>query len=349
MEAPGVMHYLAAEELIAALGQQTKFGEIEALLDELAQPSTEGPAERAWLGCLLRGANFLLVGGRYQRTEALLALIERRRGALDDAQELRLVSLEGQFALHQGNQAAGVSAFQRALALAQALGDQRCTTEMLLNVGMGLLDLGVLEEAERTLSSTLTAAERMGLDALVSCVLVNLSWVQGHLGRLADATRSAERSRALAHRHGDRRVAGASEIRLAMLDLGVDLDRAEAHARAAVDTLRPVPPVLPFALAALARVLLARGRPAEALASATEAFALFQQLGNVEDGEASVYLAYGLCLQATNDRPRAREVLTAACRRLQARAALIDRPSWRAAFLERIPDHAQTLALGAAG
>jgi thioredoxin-like negative regulator of GroEL len=106
-----------------------------------------------------------------------------------------------------------------------------------------------------------------------------------------------------------------------------------------------VPPLLAGGLAALARVLLARGKVAEALARAEEAHVLFQQLGNLEEGEASVRLAYGQCLLAAGDRDRAREVLAAAARRLEARAALIDEPQWREAFLARIPDHAQTLAL----
>ena len=346
----GTMRFLAGEELLAALGLQMKFDEIDQLLRQLARsPAASAAEERAWLGCQLRGATGLLVGGRYQRTEQLLAEIEQHRSALDDAQQMRLGSVRGQFALHHGNQAAGLSAFQEALRKAQALGDLRVATEMLLNVGMVFLDLGLFEEAERMLDSTLEEAERMGLPFVSACGLMNLSWAQGHLGRLPEATRSAAQSRALARQQGDRRIEGASDISLAIIALRGAPDRAEAHARDAIEALRTVPPVLPAALATLARVLLVRGRHQEALASAAEAFALFQQLGKLEDGEASVYLAYGQCLLAAGDRERAREVLAAGARRLEARAALIDRPEWRMTFLERIPDHAQIIALDRAG
>jgi hypothetical protein len=120
----------------------------------------------------------------------------------------------------------------------------------------------------------------------------------------------------------------------------------EAHARTAIAALQEVPPVLPAALAALARALLAQGRLDDALAAARDAHVRLESAGHVEDGEALIRLVYGECLIATGDTDNARAVLAKAAQRLEERARPIDKPEWRAAFFA-LPDHARTIALAA--
>src|SRR6185436_9080772 len=87
---------------------------------------------------------------------------------------------------------------------------------------------------------------------------------------------------------------------------------AEREARAAADALEDVPPLRANAVAALARALLAQGRPEEALAAA----------GATDESE---------------------KALVSAREHLMSRAAKISDPKWRERFLTCVPDNARTL------
>jgi thioredoxin-like negative regulator of GroEL len=106
-----------------------------------------------------------------------------------------------------------------------------------------------------------------------------------------------------------------------------------------------VPSSRPFAIALLARALLAQGRPVEALVSAREAYAQLESLGVVDDGEATIRLALAECLVATGDKLAAKEVLDKAASRILASAEAIADPAIRESFLTRIPEHRRILEL----
>jgi eukaryotic-like serine/threonine-protein kinase len=217
--------------------------------------------------------------------------------------------------------------------------------EILTNLGSALGDMGILEEAEQRLSSALAAAERIGAQFVVTCVLSNLALVRGHLGRLDDARAAGERAVAIAREQKDARIEGCAQIYLSGIALlsNRPLD-AESLARSALASLVDVPPLRPAALAALARALLSQGRRDEALSNATEAHGLLESAGWVEDGEALIRLVYAECLLAAGSRSPAAHVLDKAVHRLEDRAAAIEKPEWRTAFL-RLPEHARTLEL----
>jgi hypothetical protein len=94
----------------------------------------------------------------------------------------------------------------------------------------------------------------------------------------------------------------------------------------------------------LADVLLARGRPAEALTHAREAMQMLVSTGRLEEGEALVRLAHAEALEATGDHAAARAAVAEARDRLLAIAERIDE-SRRTTFLENVPENARTLAL----
>ena len=99
------------------------------------------------------------------------------------------------------------------------------------------------------------------------------------------------------------------------------------------------------AQASLARALVLRARPAEALAEALAAQALFDSVGGPEENEASVMLALAEAHAAVGDRQRARATLEDARERLLARAARVEEPARRRGLLERVPTHARILEL----
>ena len=110
-------------------------------------------------------------------------------------------------------------------------------------------------------------------------------------------------------------------------------------------TWEPVFSVRPFAIALLARALLAQGCRAEALVSARDAYAQLESLGVVDDGEATIRLALAECLIAVGDTLAAREVLAKAAGRILASAEAIEDPAIRESFLTRIPEHRRILEL----
>ena len=109
--------------------------------------------------------------------------------------------------------------------------------------------------------------------------------------------------------------------------LAADYARAERYARAAVATWEPALSSRPFAIALLARALLAQDRPAEALLSARDAYAQLESLGVVDDGEATIRLALAECLMAVGTTAAAREVLDKAAGRILASAEAIEDPA----------------------
>jgi tetratricopeptide (TPR) repeat protein len=118
-----------------------------------------------------------------------------------------------------------------------------------------------------------------------------------------------------------------------------ELERAEADARAACAVDRASSAGL-LAEAALAEVLLARHRPAEALERALRACELADGAGPVEAGDALARLCRVRALAALGKD--ARPLARAAWRRIVARANKIADDSLRARFLTRIPEHRAT-------
>jgi hypothetical protein len=106
-----------------------------------------------------------------------------------------------------------------------------------------------------------------------------------------------------------------------------------------------VPPLVPVAQPSLARALLSQGRTGEALSYALEASRSLESAGPPEDGEALIRLIAVECLFAANRNDAGCEALRRATNRLHDRAALIDDPELREAFMSRIPDHKRTVVL----
>ena len=85
----------------------------------------------------------------------------------------------------------------------------------------------------------------------------------------------------------------------------------------------------------------------QALARATEAYAAVDAKAYVEDGEATVRLAYAEALLASGHRADAVFVLADAMAWLQSRAQTLDDFNLRTSFLERIPEHRRIRELAA--
>ena len=237
---------------------------------------------------------------------------------------------------------------QATVASFEAAGDRRGACMTLANLGCLLCALGLFAEAEGALRRAHATATRMSLGGVAALALHNLGAVLAALGRL-DEARAAEGEAVRAfEKAGDPRLEGASRVYLARILLAAgDVDAADAEARRTVGSAGSPPPIRAGAQATLARVLLARGRVAEALEIASLAAEALASLGSIEDFEAAIGLAHAEALFAAGDRAGAEAAIAAACRRLLARAERMHEPT-RASFLGMVPDNARCLALATA-
>ena len=94
-----------------------------------------------------------------------------------------------------------------------------------------------------------------------------------------------------------------------------------------------------LALASFARARLAQGCVEEAMARANEAYAAIDANTRIEDGEATVRLAYAEALLGSARRCEAVKVVAEALAWLHRSAQTLDDSKMRASFLERIPEH----------
>lgn len=235
---------------------------------------------------------------------------------------------------------------EHALASYERAGDTRQTCLERGNLGYGLAQVGQLAEAATELRAALEAAGRMGLAVVAAAAGQNLGLVLGRLGNLEEARAVETRAALASAAQGDRRQEAGARVYLGtILALAGDLEAAERETRRGVELLTAVaPPLVPFGLATLARVLVSRGRPAEALEAAARAHRLANE-APVEEGEALIQLAYAEALDATGDRQAARAALREAHARLRLRASKISSPARRRTFLDNVPEHSRTLEL----
>jgi tetratricopeptide (TPR) repeat protein len=295
---------------------------------------------------LARAAGSLLYAGVHEDADVLLGLAEAiakdhegdalLAGRLHHSRAVR-ASGRGDW----GDVMAEFDASRRAFVRA---GDVRRATLALTNTGDAWMNLGVYEEAERVTREGLAAAERLGLDTTARISQCNLAFSLGRLGRLEEAHAVAEKARA--DWTGDARMTTYAGGYLAdiLVRMG-DLEGAEREARASVAAGASHAPARAYAFTVLAAVLFARGDAQAALVAADEAQRIVGEVGTVTEGQALLDLVRARALRAKGDVAGSNEVLRASRERILARAANIQDERLRASFLERVEEHAQTLAL----
>ncbi len=290
-------------------------------------------------------ATALLQAGHPELATRLLGLAERTPAT--EPQERAYVSAAHASQARVRGDAARYLALQRqALEAWEEAGDRRMACTGRLNVGYAYFRLGCYADAERYLSEVIERARPLALSHVATAARCNLGLVLISAGKPEEALRCETEAVQVFEAQGDRRLEGASRTCLAraLLDLG-RMDAAEQEARRAVTLLEKVAPLCPPALAVLAEVLLAKERPADALAPARQAAAALDVPGGMEEGEAHAGLTFARALDASGDRAAAREAIAAARARIEAHAAKISDPVLRRSFLDRVPEHAATFAL----
>ena len=172
---------------------------------------------------------------------------------------------------------------------------------------------------------------------------LGLSWLYADRGALDEARALATRLAEYGHANHFPLEEGRGRWVLAeVLRRMGDLDGAERELRAGLGML--VPLEHPAALGTLSALLLARGRAAEALATAEDAVARIATMGGCGMFRgAFVRLAHAEALHATGAVDAARLAIAAARARLLDTAGRIPDPAQRQRFLEDVPENASTL------
>jgi tetratricopeptide (TPR) repeat protein len=334
-------------ELVSSLGQQGRYPEVARWADTAGSALGDADASNAQLACLIRAAGYLLAGGRYETTDAILARVGSASAAftnLEPALAAKVAAVRAARNLHSGDQSAAIGLQEAALEEAAAAGDTRTMCEMRANLASVWADIGQLARAETLLRESLAEAQKLELHYVTALVLINLGPVLAYSGRLGEARRLAMQALNFARKQGDQRWEGAAQLYLSTIThLSGEHQGSEQRARRASEIVPD--PLRPSALAAIARAVLAQGRSEEALEHARAAHQLMEAVGHVEEYESLVRLMLALALEANGDHTGARAALRAAVDRLQARADHISNPEWRASFLTQLPDNARTVAL----
>jgi tetratricopeptide (TPR) repeat protein len=345
------MWYRAAVELAFASTRLDHTEQLVALGEELQALLPGADAAAIHTLSAAQVVDNLFLAGRYALAEALLAACEAvlEGDVVDPEAMARMHVARSWKALVAGDAATHLHLVSVAAGLFEEAGDSRNACKERANIGCAYNELGAYAEAERVLVDALATADRMGLRMIAAAARNNLGRALGQSGRLDDARRIEAEAASSFKAQGDRRMEGGSRIYLAViLTAQGDLEAAEREVRLALDLLVTVPQLRAHALAAFAHVLLAEGRPADALAPAREAMDLLAELGGMEEGEAFVRLVFAESLDRTGDRGAARAILESSRAQILARADKISDPSWRRSYLESIPEHARTLTLASA-
>ncbi len=291
----------------------------------------------------------LCAAGRFTEADDLMAAVGALLARLATPNDVVLGAVraaEGMRALCAGDIASYRAAMSETAILFERGGDLRNACNAECNVGFCGAELGVYAEAEPVLRDALARARRLGLTAIEYNALHNLGFVLFRLGRIEEARAIELDCANVFEKKGDGRTAGGSRLYLALIALETGaLDEAEAEVARALALLVETPPVRAFGLAVLAHVHLARGRVAEACATAAESSALLDELGAMEQGEAFVRLAAVEALRAGGDLEGARSAAAIARARLLERGAIMTDPALRESFFTRVPENARTFEL----
>jgi tetratricopeptide (TPR) repeat protein len=214
----------------------------------------------------------------------------------------------------------------------------------LVLIGVDRWQLGAYERAEEALRAAIDAGGPQG--HLAAFAGVHLAWTLADAGRLAEASASLlATARAEPSRTNPSLRAAASAVLADIFRRRRDPEGAEREAEAALSTPGLTPLARTATLATQSAVRLDRGRPAEALDLARRARNERETLRVFGFRDAFVRLCHVEALLAVGDIAGARTPLSRAYARLLVHSSKIGDPALRASFLERVPEHARTLAL----
>ena len=225
-------------------------------------------------------------------------------------------------------------------------GDVRNAVNTRVNTAYLLMMLGQWQRARAELEQGLVAAERAGLLSTVATVKHNLGLTLLRCGDAAagevverDAIRAFEAQQ-------DPRLTGASRFYLGLILIASGKgEEAEREMLQASKDVTNVPAMVPVISAGNVFALLARGKNADALARAREAYELASQRAFQVEDPRTVKLALAQALVANGQSGEAAGLLSSLAVELLEQASHLRDPELRRSFLHDVEEHARIFTL----
>ncbi len=331
---PGTASWHAAVgELGTAAGSLAHADVLLAARDDLLARGR--PTEPEFAIALARLVMQLYALGRRELADETLARLD----AIDSASfgpvaRARIEQGRALRALYSSDHGTYYEKMKSARALFEVAGDRRNACVQATNIGYVAVALGVLDEAEETLTGMLPTAAALGIVRIQAIFQQNMGLLRHLQGRDVEAIALERESAATFAAQRDARLETFSLIYLTMaLEASGAHDEALASATRAIETSAPLPPAHASALACLADLELRGGRSSEALAHAAEAYELLERLGGVEDTESLIRVVRAETLAAAGRRDEALVVLRKAVETIDERASKIQSERFRASFM----------------
>jgi tetratricopeptide (TPR) repeat protein len=331
--------YVAAGELATCAGLLGREDRLVALAAALRASATSASAPLVVAGA--RAAVQLFHAGRFAMGAELVDWLEGL--VAGEPEDPSVTGWLGRARSIQGSKVGDwdtvLAACARSADALAAAGDARNAVLQKMNLGDAQANLGLYEEAERSLRQVLAEAERLGLSHVVAPTRSMLAKALAGQGALDAAVKMGGEAEAQFRAQGDRRMQALTSSDVALwLAAGGRL--AEAHALAEeAAAVAPSGSVRGACLAVVADVHLAAGRAADARRVAAEAMALLEAHGGIDEREAFLRWIWARALDAAGEAEAADRALADARARLEAAAAKIRDPAVREAALTRVREN----------
>ena len=344
LAAPGSAPWAQAAptNLMLALGQ----GRIDEFMSQLRLLQSVDPSPDA-VGTILfglsAGAFILDAGGRFDLSERVVTRQREIIASLAAPNPLAQAWMNATAAYRETwvneDPWLGLRCAKASLEGFQEVGHLRGIALAQVLKGMNLWLLGALPEAERTLRETLHIDdEDLGLTA--STRRVSLALVLADSRALGAARVEATRALAAGLKSGQPADEGRGRWLIAEVARRTgELDLAAREADASLELLALAPLDQAAAIATLAAIHLAAGRPAEALTTARLALSRYEAMRAFGYRGAFARLVHAQALEAAGETEAAALAFAEAREHVAAAAAKIDDAVYRTLFIEAVPEN----------
>lgn len=345
--------YEATGQLALILGLEGKGDELPELADRLRVIELHRPINARHLVAAYRVALSLARTGDIARAQQMLEANERvaERSLWQDPLVRAWNTGVWAFLMSaMGNRERSLTLHHNAVRFFQEVRDIRNECAQKVNLGNAYMQIGQAEAAESEFQDALERAESMEL--LVAAPLkVNLILALTRLGKCKEAIQLGKEALEQCNRNGDRRFECVAFLYLSMAYMAFAersnglaaeqaLQNAAVHAQEAIRLGEDFPAMKAYSQAQFARVRLNQRKPEFALQLAEEAMGLLRRVGQLEEAEAVIRLAYGKALYANGEKEKSREQFQVAYDKIRKQSDQL-RPNWRESFLKQIPEHAE--------
>ncbi len=340
---------LAADALAAAARDDGDA--IVAIASELRQHGLERPTPEllsAWTQLL---TPLFYVAKRKDLADKMIAALEgvaarQSESALASSMWLaQLTYARARRALIYGDQLESALLFEEVVRRFDACGDRASACLYRVTAGFSYNLVGAYDRAQRLLEEAIVIAETLANPRAAANAKSNLAVTLCKLARFDDAERLQREAINYFSESTDRYYRDAASLYLSFV-FADSLRWSEALATVAPLITEDTAGDIRFcALTVQARAELAAGRAREAFAHASAALKLLTQLGTVEEGEEAARLVFAQSALAVGDERAAMATLRTARARLLSKTANASDPALREAYLGRVAENVELLAL----